>query len=241
MMFDGSYCGTAPALGDVLARWNFEPFVLTALGAAAILSWRRASRGGGIATALLALAFVSPICAASVALFSARSLHHLVLLAAAGAGALALSPSLVGRLRLPVLPTLVLMTAVLWAWHLPQLYDLALRNMAVYWAMQLSLLASIAMFWIAIRAAGPVAAASGLVGGAVQMGFLGAVLTFAQQPFYEIHRLAAPTWGLSPLADQQLAGLVMWVGGMAPFAIAGGLIAHRAWIGLDAPAGGRAA
>jgi len=61
------------------------------------------------------------------------------------------------------------------------------------------------------------------------MGFLGALLTFAARPFYLIHALAAPTWGLSGLEDQQLAGLIMWVGGMAPFAIGAAVIARRAW------------
>ena len=121
------------------------------------------------------------------------------------------------------------MTAVLWAWHVPALYDAALANILVYWLMQATILSTSFAFWLAIRRGSAVGAVGGLLGATVQMGFLGALLTFASQPFYIVHAVAAPSWGLSALADQQLAGVIMWVGGMAPFAIGGALIARRAW------------
>jgi putative membrane protein len=88
---------------------------------------------------VLAVAFVSPLCALSAALFSARVVHH-VLLVAVAAPVLALAwPG--HRSRSPAVP-FVVATAVLWAWHRPPAYDLALSNVAAYWAMQVTLLGS---------------------------------------------------------------------------------------------------
>jgi len=42
------------------------------------------------------------------------------------------------------------------------------------------------------------------------MGLLGAVLTFAGQAVYEPHAYSTLAWGLTPLEDQQAAGLIMW-------------------------------
>jgi putative membrane protein len=54
-------------------------------------------------------------------------------------------------------------------------------------------------------------------------GFLGAVLTFAQQPLYGSTR---------PLADQQLAGLIMWVVGAIPYMMAAMWIGYRWYLQL---------
>jgi cytochrome c oxidase assembly factor CtaG len=44
---------------------------------------------------------------------------------------------------------------------------------------------------------------------------IGIFITFAETPLYETYADMEPTWGLSVLDDQQLAGLIMWVpGGM---------------------------
>src|SRR3546814_17286561 len=45
----------------------------------------------------------------------------------------------------------------------------------------------------------------------VQMGLLGALLTFSGSALYAPHLLTTQAWGMSPLQDQQLAGLIMWV------------------------------
>ncbi len=41
---------------------------------------------------------------------------------------------------------------------------------------------------------------------------LGALLTLADAPWYAVHAATAPAWGMTPLEDQQLAGLIMWLG-----------------------------
>ena len=78
----------------------------------------------------------------------------------------------------------------------------------------------------------------GIAGGAVQMGFLGALLTFAGRPLYESHLATTFPFGIGPLTDQQMAGLIMWVPGMAPYAVAAAAQAVRRWQGF---ATGRAA
>jgi putative membrane protein len=61
------------------------------------------------------------------------------------------------------------------------------------------------------------------------MGLLGALLTFAPGSLYTAHATAPLLWGFSPLADQQLGGLLMWVPAGLPFAAWGALLARRAW------------
>jgi putative membrane protein len=49
------------------------------------------------------------------------------------------------------------------------------------------------------------------------MGLLGALIVFAPGPLYLVHLASTASWGLSPLADQQLAGLLMWVPASLPY------------------------
>jgi putative membrane protein len=54
----------------------------------------------------------------------------------------------------------------------------------------------------------------------VQMGLLGALITFAPEPLYAPHFLTTKPYGLSAHDDQQLAGLIMWVPAIAPYLLA---------------------
>lgn len=226
----GSYCGTAPDAATWLLRWNTDPVVLALLAAAAGgVAWRLAGarRDAGFAAIIaLAAAFVSPLCALSVALFSARSLHHLLIVVVA---APLLARALPARRPLPPAAALALATITLWSWHLPAAYDAALAHKAIYGAMQASLLATAWLYWDAIaRAPAPVALPF-VATGAAQMGLLGALLTFAPGPLYASHLATTAPFGIGPLADQQLAGLVMWVIGLIPYALAGTMLARQEW------------
>ncbi|MGN5375589.1 cytochrome c oxidase assembly protein [Sphingomonas hankookensis] len=224
-----SYCGEAPGAGDWLSRWNGDPVLIALLAALLVAAVRLPAgrRSFGIAgVATLAVAFVSPLCSLSVALFGARAVHHLLLI---GIAAPLLAIAWPPRARIGVALALPLSTAILWAWHVPALYDAALGHVGLYWLMQASLLAGGWMFWAAVRRAAPMEAVAGIAGGAVQMGFLGALLTFATRPLYATHLATTVSFGIGPLADQQLAGLIMWVPGMAPYAIAAAWVAARRW------------
>ena len=45
----------------------------------------------------------------------------------------------------------------------------------------------------------------------LQSVILGALLTLSRLPWYQVHFGTTAPWGLSPLEDQRLAGLIMWV------------------------------
>lgn len=226
----GLYCGPAPEPAGIWLRWNLDPVLLLGLGLLALTVGR--TRPGALAVGVLVVAFVSPLCALSAALFSARVVHH-VLLVAVAAPLLALAwPA---RRTLPKMPAFLVSTLVLWGWHLPEAYDLALSNVAVYWAMQISLLASAVLFWKAALNPGG-APGQGLflvLAGYMQMAFLGALLSFAPESLYAAHAVAPLAWGFSPLSDQQLGGLVMWVPAGLPFVVFGAWMARRSWRSLE--------
>jgi cytochrome c oxidase assembly factor CtaG len=63
----------------------------------------------------------------------------------------------------------------------------------------------------------------------VQMGLLGALITLAPRPLYAPHLLTTDAWGLAPLEDQQLGGLVMWIPGGVAYVV-GALAVARTWL-----------
>ena len=69
---------------------------------------------------------------------------------------------------------------------------------------------------------------AGLLATMVQMGLLGALIVFAGRPLYAPHWFSAPAWGLSPLEDQQIAGLVMWVAGSGAYLLLAAVLLYRA-------------
>jgi putative membrane protein len=217
------YCGAAPAPGEILRHWNLDPFLIAALLAIALLWQLRAAGSKARGRAfwagwfILFLAFVSPLCALSSGLFAARSVHHLLLVAMA---APLLGFALQTARRLPLGAATALHILIFWAWHVPAAYAAALSSDWVYWAMQLSLLGSGILFWSALFSGRGFAADIGaLIAVIAQMGLLGALLTFAPQPLYAPHFLTTSLYGLTPLEDQQLAGLIMWVASL-PFYMA---------------------
>jgi putative membrane protein len=216
-----AYCGPAVVPADLWMRWNFDPLLIAAFAALALavsLGRSAAPRAGWVAVTLLFVIFVSPLCALSSALFSVRVFHH-VLLVAAVAPLLAVALPL-RRAGSPPLSALVVVHAViLWLWHAPGAYAWGLATVPAYWLMQGSLLGSAWLMWrgILMPAAQPGPALVGLVATVGQMGLLGALIVFASRPLYTVHFASTWPWGLTPLADQQLAGLLMWVPAILPY------------------------
>ena len=229
--WEGAYCGPAPSPTELLGRWNLDPTALAVVLLVAL--WAGRSRPGLAATAVLAVVLVSPLCALSSALFSARVVHH-VLLVAVAAPLLALArparaPTVVGA-------PFLLATAALWAWHAPAPYDAALGHVGLYWLMQASLLGTAFLFWRAAFSRPGGSGAPWVLLAYMAMGLLGALLTFAPRPLYGAHALGPILWGMEPLADQQLGGLLMWVPAGIPFAAWGAMLARRAWRAMGEPA-----
>jgi putative membrane protein len=219
---------------ELLGRWNFDPPLLAALIAAPLLylrlmpeRCRETSTAFGAAWLLSLVLFVSPFCALTSALFSARVVHHLLL-------TIVLAPLLAlavpkARVPGPLAAWTALQAVVFWFWHAPGAYAAALSNVALYWLMQASLTAVAAGFWVAIRRSPVPAAIAALLATMVQMGLLGALITFAGVALYAPHFASTQAWGLSPLKDQQLAGLIMWVPGAGLYLGAAVLLAWR-WL-----------
>jgi len=226
---DRIYCGPPPLPDQLWSSWNLDPPLLVAL---ALMGWLlRRDLAGLLAVAVLILAFVSPLCALSSALFSARAVHHVLLVAVA-------APLLAWGLRAqtaggPALP-LAVASVTLWAWHLPAAYDAALSHVGVYWLMQITLLASAVWFWRAAfaRNGAPVLQLAAIIANFAQMGMLGAILTFAPAALYAAHAIAPFDWGISALRDQQLGGLIMWVPAGLPYAVAAVMLARQSWTRL---------
>lgn len=224
-----AYCGLPPVPGA--AGWNADPLLIAALLAGLGLAWgrsadRRVLLAGWL---LLALALVSPLCSLSVALFSARVGQHLVILLGA-------APLLAAGLRAPrgvsspgwLVAGSAAFALALWAWHMPAPYGLTFRSGLAYWTMHLTLLGTAVWLWRGLLAgARPDAALLAGLATAAQMGALGAFLTFAPRPLFAPHALSTAAWGLTPLEDQQLGGLLMWVpGGLLFAAVALAALAH---------------
>ena len=114
----------------------------------------------------------------------------------------------------------------LWIWHIPVLFQATLRSDLVHTLQHLSFLGSALLFWWAL-----VHGRRGLMGyGAavlymfttsVHSGVLGALITFARAVWYPAYANSTASWGLTPLEDQQLGGLIMWVPAGLVYIVAG--------------------
>jgi putative membrane protein len=207
---------------------------------AGVRPWRAAAFAAGVLAVAVALA--PPLDRLAHELFSVHMVQHL-LLVLVGAPLLALGRPLApvlwalppelrrragplvrgGRALAarPVWPlaTLLLHAAVVWAWHAPAPYGAALGSAALHGAEHATMFGTALLFWSAVVASGAhgrlgqTAAVLVVFGTAVQSGGLGALLTFAPSPLYAGHEAAAAARGVDALADQQLAGLLMWIPG----------------------------
>lgn len=244
------YCGSPPVPGQLAAAWNLDPPLLAAFALAAIgFAWvSRASAvppsrvlGFAAGWLVLLIAFVSPLCALTSALFSARVVQHLLTIQVAApllvlawpAGALRWPGWLRSLARPLAVPELAwgLLGVTLWVWHLPGPYMAALRSDAVLWIMHATLFAGALAAWRSVLVVGdPGLRARGLLsalGTSVHLAMLAALLIFAPEPLFAYHATTTLAWGLSALADQQLGGLVM------------GVVGSLAYVALNLYAAGR--
>lgn len=129
----------------------------------------------------------------------------------------------------------MLHAAALWIWHVPLLFDAALDSEALHAIQHFSFVATAGLFWW-----GMVNGRYGRIGygagvfyiflTAVHSSALGALVTLAPAVWYSPYRAHAAERHVDPLADQQLAGLLMWVPSGLVF-IAFGLAVLAAWLG----------
>ena len=105
----------------------------------------------------------------------------------------------------------------MWAWHAPRLYAWAVTNDAGYWLMQFSIFLTAALFWDRVFRSREPAAIAALLAAMVAMGLLGALITLSSLPLYEAHYATTAAWGLTPMEDQQIGGLIMWAPASAAY------------------------
>ena len=231
---------------------------------------RTAAFLGGLAA--VAVALMSGIERYDTTLFSVHMVQHMVLmLVAAPLLALAApvtqllraaSHSVRGRWLLPVLhstPMAALghpivawltFTVVLWFTHFSPVFDLALEDRGVHQLEHAAYLASALLFWWPVVAADParrrlpypVRALYVLLQLPVNS-FLGMAILFADSPLYPHYATLGSPYGITALADQQVAGGLMWLAGDVAF-IGAVLAVVAAWMRheeRDAPAAERRA
>jgi putative membrane protein len=219
------YCGTPPLPGDLPGRWNGDPALILSLAVIAALhlsSTDRSARVRALAGwTIAALALLSPLCALSVSLFAARVAQHMILVLLAApliGGAL---PR--GAWRGSIWWSVAAFSTALWLWHMPVPYDATFHSTPAYWAMHLTLFGTAIWLWrdlLGHRAEQTLQALAAGTAASVQMGLLGAILALAGRPLFLWHLPYTQAWGLTPLADQQLGGVIMWVPGCLLFLLA---------------------
>jgi putative membrane protein len=104
----------------------------------------------------------------------------------------------------------------MWLWHVPAMYDAALKNSAIHAFEHVCFAAAGSLYWwhllspirsrMRIGGLGPVAY---MVSTKLLVGALGIALAFAPASFYPFYEHHPHYWGLSPSTDQSMAGLVM--------------------------------
>jgi putative membrane protein len=235
----------APYVSPRIA-WTFEPSVLIGVAALAILyalAWRRGRATGSphkpglgrmavFGAGLLAIlaALISPIDVLGDQLLVMHMIQHILLLDIApillilGLSKVLLRPvtrrinvveQRAGYLAHPAFAAFAYI-AVMWAWHIPTMYDTALQNTTVHAFEHLCFFTAGALYWwhilspirgrMRLDGLGPV---TYMVSTKLLVGLLGIALAFAPASFYPFYEHHPHYWGLSPSEDQSMAGLTM--------------------------------
>jgi putative membrane protein len=205
----------------------------------------------------IGLALMSPIEVYEGALFSVHMVQHILLefvaapLLLAGAPiTLTLrvaSPSVRRRLlsilqsrivHLVSFPVIawVVFAAINWGWHFSVFYDQALESPPLHYFQHFTFVAAALLFWWPVLGADPSpwrmphpARLLYLFLAMPQNSFLGVALLSASTPLYPHYVTFVRSWGPTPLADQQLGGMLMWVVGDLAF-LAGMAVVVLAWM-----------
>lgn len=210
---------------------------------------------GGLAA--IGVALLSPIEAYEGVLFSVHMIQHMLLELVAAPLLLAGAPitlalrvarpparkwllavlqsRIVHVISFPVVAW-VLFAAVNWGWHFSVLYDDALENVALHYLQHATFLVAALLFWWPVVGADPSpwrlphpVRLLYLFLAMPQNSFLGVALMSASTVLYPHYLTNTRDWGLSPIEDQALGGVIMWVVGDVAF-LAGMLIVVVLWM-----------
>jgi len=130
--------------------------------------------------------------------------------------------------------------AVYGGWHDPILYDLALRYAWVHDIQHLTFFATAMLFWWLVVGAAPYlqrtslwARLAMLVGVIPVNMAVGIVIATAHEVLYPYYATVPRIWGFTALADQSIAGVIMWTSGSEMFVLAIILLLAGALRGTD--------
>ena len=137
------------------------------------------------------------------------------------------------------LPASMLHGAAIWLWHVPMFFEAAEQSVALHALQHSAFFVTALLFWWALLRPGR----DRRVGVAIlclfvtmlHTGALGALLTFTNSVWYSLSTAASASWGLTPVEDQQLGGLLMWIPGGTAYAVAALALVAR-WLTRDAHA-----
>jgi cytochrome c oxidase assembly factor CtaG len=131
------------------------------------------------------------------------------------------------------LPAWLLHVGIICAWHAPVLFEAAVRSDSIHPLQHITFLGTaLLVWWNALAAESRVARATAVIilfTTMVATGLLGALLLFSRSLWYDVYAAPALAYGLDPLADQQLGGVLMWVPGGLAYLIAALAISAR-WL-----------
>jgi putative membrane protein len=226
--------------------WTFAPIVLLALagylgvyiarwrtsraegGARAAGGWRLAAWCGGVAALFVAL--VSPVDVLGEQLASMHMVQHLLI---ADVAAILLTLGLTRHILRPATRRIhrieraagpfaspwfgvAAYVGAMWLWHVPALYDAALRHPFVHTVEHLTFAAAGLLYWwhllspirsrLRLGGMGPIAY---MASTKLLVGFLGIALAFAPELLYDAYDHPGTRWGMTALDDQHVAGLIM--------------------------------
>jgi putative membrane protein len=240
-------------------RWDLHPSVLVGLAALGGLYvfWgglrapRRRVAAFAAALAVLGLALNGPLHNLSDDyLFSAHMAQHLVLMLVFPPLLLYGTPAWVVR---PLVRPRAVRRFARWAtrplaagaifsvpmtlWHFPQFYEAALEHHGLHVVQHLVFIATAVIMWWPVLSPVPELPRAGYLGQLVYlfalglpMSLAGALITLAEHVLYPFYAAAPRVAGLTPLADQQLGGLLMWVVGTMYLWGAATVVWFRWWV-----------
>jgi putative membrane protein len=226
--------------------WTFAPVVLIALAAYVwlyVVRWRQARTEGGARAApigrlvlwctgvlVLFIALISPVDELGEQLATIHMVQHLLI---ADLAPICLTLGLTKWILRPLTRRIhrleraagpfghpafgvVAYVMAMWVWHIPAMYDAALRHSMVHVLEHLTFAAAGLLYWwhllspirsrLRLSGLGPVAY---MVSTKLIVGFLGILLAFAPTLLFTFYASSGTRWGMSPLTDQHVAGLIM--------------------------------
>ena len=237
-------------------RWDWHPSVVIGLALlgglyvylGGLAAPRRRVVGFGAALVVLGVALNGPLHNLSDGyLFSAHMVQHLALtlvfppLLLYGTPAWVVRPLLgsawvlrVARRATRPLAAGALFSAPITLWHVPQFYEAALEHHPLHIVQHLVFMATAVIMWWPILSPVPVLPRASyptqliyLFALGLPMSLAGALITLSERVLYPFYAAAPRVWGLTPLADQQLGGLLMWVVGTIYLWVAASVVWFR--------------